>query len=191
MFEHAIEVEDVDIDMLGHASNIAFLRWIQEAAIAHSMAMGLDVEAYRRLGAFFVVRRHEVDYLRPALRGDSLLMRTWIDSAAAAKVERVTEFVRMPASRASGGLAVCVDGAAAVQGTAVRSPTAGEMVAKARTTWGFVEATTGRPTRIPDDIRIAFGFAPRKSSAPPPPVELAEGDAAAPALRPIARVAGE
>jgi acyl-CoA thioester hydrolase len=183
MIEHAIEVEDVDIDMLGHASNIAFLRWIQEAAIAHSIAMGLDVEAYRRLGAFFVVRRHEVDYLRPALRGDSLLMRTWIDSAAAAKVERVTEIVRMPAGPG---------GAAAVQGTAERSaPAAGEMVAKARTTWGFVEATTGRPTRIPDDIRIAFGFAPRKSSAPPPPVELAEEVPTSPARRPIARVAGE
>jgi acyl-CoA thioester hydrolase len=143
MFEHVIEVGDGDIDMLGHASNIAFLRWIQDSAILHSTAMGLDVEAYRRLGAFFVVRRHEVDYLRPALRGESLRLRTWIDSAAAAKCERVTEFVRSPS---------------------------GDVVAKARTTWGFVEATTGRPTRITDEIRIAFGFAPRKPSAAPPPV---------------------
>src|SRR5580704_15555434 len=145
MFEHAIEVGEGDIDMLGHASNIAFLRWIQESAILHSTAMGLDVEAYRRMGSFFVVRRHEVDYLRPALRGESLLMRTWIDTAAAAKFERVTEFVRPD----------------------------GVSVAKARTTWGFVEATSGRPTRIPDEIRIAFGFAPRKSSVPPPPVVVA------------------
>ena len=149
MFEHTIQVGDGDIDMLGHASNIAFVRWIQEAAIAHSAARGLDVEAYMRLGACFVVRRHELDYLRPVLRGESLLMRTWIDSAAAAKCERVTEFQRagMPSVEAA------------------RNP-----VAKARTTWGFVEATTGRPTRIPDDIRVAFGFAPRKSSVPPPPV---------------------
>jgi acyl-CoA thioester hydrolase len=143
MFEHAIEVGEGDIDMLGHASNIAFLRWIQESAILHSTAMGFDVDAYMRLGAFFVVRRHEVDYLRPALRGESILMRTWIDSAAAAKCERVTEFVR---------------------------PGLPGLIAKARTTWGFVEAATGRPTRIPDDIRVAFGFAPRKSSMPPPPV---------------------
>jgi len=152
MFEHVIEVGDADIDMLGHASNIAFLRWIQESAILHSTAMGLDVEAYMRLGAFFVVRRHEVDYLRPALRGESLRMRTWIDSAAAAKCERVTEFVRSPA---------------------------GDIVAKARTTWGFVEATTGRPTRIPDDIRVAFGFAPRKSTSttsPPPPLAAVVGE---------------
>jgi acyl-CoA thioester hydrolase len=154
MFEHAIEVGEGDIDMLGHASNIAFLRWIQDSAIAHSTAMGLDVDAYRRLGAFFVVRRHEVDYLRPALRGESLLMRTWIDSAAAAKCERVTEVLRI--------------GAHSTNGT-------GDLVAKARTIWGFVEATSGRPTRIPDDIRVAFGFAPRKSSVPPPAVSTVGG----------------
>ena len=57
------------------------------------------------------------------------------------------------------------------------------MVAKARTTWGFVEATTGRPTRIPDDIRVAFGFAPRKSSSLRRRCGPAEH-------RPLARVAG-
>jgi acyl-CoA thioester hydrolase len=150
MFEHVIEVGDGDIDMLGHASNIAFLRWIQDSAILHSTAMGLTFEAYRRLGAFFVVRRHEVDYLRPALRGESLRLRTWLESAAAAKCERMTEIVRV--APANGG--------------------SSEIVAKARTTWGFVEATTGRPTRIPDDIRIAFGFAPRKSTTPPPPAAI-------------------
>jgi acyl-CoA thioester hydrolase len=141
MFEHVIRVGDDDIDMLGHASNIAFVRWIQEAAIAHSLACGLDMDGYRKLGAFFVVRRHEVDYLRPVLRSEALVLRTWIDSAAAAKCERATEL-----ARADGGV----------------------LVAKARTTWGYVEATTGRPTRIPDAIRVAFGFPPRRSAPPPP-----------------------
>src|SRR5579862_4306178 len=128
MFEHAIRVEDGDIDMLGHASNIAFVRWIQEAAIAHSHARGLDVEGYRRLGGFFVVRRHEVDYLRPVRRSEELVLRTWIDSAAAAKCERAVDIVRVGD---------------------------GVTVARARTTWGYVEASTGRPTRIPDEIRVA------------------------------------
>ena len=151
MFEHLIEVAEGDIDLLGHASNIAFLRWIQDSAIAHSAAVGLDLDAYRRIGAFFVVRRHEVDYLRSALRGESLLMRTWIETAAAAKVERRTEIYRL--APGSSGL---------------DAPSERELLAKAKTTWGFVEAATGSPTRIPDDVRVAFGFAPRKSSAPPP-----------------------
>ena len=85
-------------------------------------------------------------------------MRTWIDTAAAAKFERMTECLRLAPDQAAGGC---------------------EVVAKARTTWGFVEATSGRPTRIPDGIRVAFGFAPRKSSVPPPIVT------------PIASVGGE
>jgi acyl-CoA thioester hydrolase len=143
MHEYAIRVEDADIDMLGHASNIAVVRWIQDAAIAHSVAVGFSLESYLRVGAFFVIRRNEVDYLRPALRGEELKVRTWIASAAAAKCERATEFVRA---------------------------SDGEVVSRSVTTWGFVEAATGRPTRIPDEVRIAFGFPPRSRSAPPPPM---------------------
>jgi acyl-CoA thioester hydrolase len=153
MHEHAIRVDDADIDMLGHASNIAFVRWIQDVAVAHSAAVGLDIGAYMRLGAFFVVRRNEIDYLRPVLRGEALLVRTWIVSAAAAKCQRATELARA---------------------------STGEVVARSLTTWGFVEATTGRPTRIPDEVRVAFGYPPRKSSAPPPnqdAVSDAVGDA--------------
>ncbi len=150
MYEYAIKVEEADIDMLGHASNIAVVRWIQDAAIAHSVAAGLALEAYVRFGAFFVIRRNEVDYLRPALRGEDITVRTWIASAAAAKCERATEFVRT---------------------------SDGEVVARSVTTWGFVEATTGRPTRIPDDVRVAFGYPPRsRSSAPPTMIVPSLGD---------------
>jgi acyl-CoA thioester hydrolase len=140
--EHAmaVTVVDADIDELGHASNIAYVRWIQEIAIAHSSKVGLDVPAYRTLGGVFFVRRHEIDYLRPVLRGDRLALRTWIDSAMAAKCKRATEI----------------------------SNESGTVVCRAMTTWGFVEIATGRPIRIPDAIRLAFGH-PRESKPPPPP----------------------
>lgn len=133
-----LHVGDGDIDELGHASNIAYVRWIQDVAVAHSSAVGLDFEAYRELGAVFVVRRHEIDYLRPVLRGDRLEVRTWIDSAFAAKAKRATEITRIGDS---GGVAV----------------------ARAITTWGYVEIASGRPTRIPDRVRIAFGHSPLKA----------------------------
>lgn len=130
IFVLPLEVTDDDIDMLGHANNIAYLRWIQDVALAHSAAVGLGMEGYSQLGAVFVVRRHEIDYLRPIVRGDRLELRTWIDSASAAKCKRATEIVRL--------------------GTT-------EVVAsRAMTTWGFVELATGRPTRIPDSVRVAF-----------------------------------
>lgn len=131
-FELTMVVPDGDIDELGHASNIAYVRWIQDVALAHSVAVGLDVEAYRTIGAVFFVRRHEIDYLRPALRGERLLLRTWIDSIFAAKVLRGTEILKVGA-----------DGSTT-------------KIARAMTTWGCVEIATGRPTRIPFAIREAF-----------------------------------
>jgi acyl-CoA thioester hydrolase len=130
-FELRVEVRAEDIDELGHANNTVYVRWIQDIAVAHSVAVGLGVEAYRAIGAVFVVRRHEIDYLRPVLRGDHLLLRTWIDSIFAAKCLRVTEMVRVD------------DGGETT-------------VAHAITTWGCIEIATGRPTRIPSEIRDAF-----------------------------------
>jgi acyl-CoA thioester hydrolase len=140
MYEHSFDVTADDIDALGHASNISYVRWIQDVAVAHSAAVGMDMAAFERLGAVFVVRRHEIDYLRPLLRGDAVVARTWIASAMAAKCHRLTELRR------------AVDG---------------HVVARADTTWGFVDVTTGRPTRIPDALRVAFGIAPRTPTSPP------------------------
>jgi acyl-CoA thioester hydrolase len=131
-FELPVRVLDTDIDELGHANNIVFVRWIQDVAVAHSVAVGLTVEAYRTIGAVFFVRRHEIDYLRPVLRGDDLLLRTWIDSIFAAKCLRGTEFVKRG-----------TDGSETI-------------VARSMTTWGCVEIMSGRPTRIPSAIRDAF-----------------------------------
>lgn len=128
-YEIAFRVVDDDIDDLGHASNISYVRWIQDVAVQHSAAVGLDLTAYQKLGAVFVVVRHEIDYLRPALRGDRLRARTWISSVMAAKCMRSTEI-----SRESDAI----------------------LLARATTTWGFIEVATGRPRRIPEDVRVAF-----------------------------------
>ena len=128
-FRLELTVADEDIDVLGHASNIAFVRWIQDVAIAHSSAVGLGLDAYQRLGAVFVVVRHEIDYVRPALRGDALVARTWISSVMAAKCVRATELARKAD---------------------------GQVLARGQTTWGFIEMASGRPRRIPDEVRAAF-----------------------------------
>lgn len=125
-------VEPSDIDLLGHANNVSFVRWIQDVAVAHSAALGLDFEAYRRVGGVFVVVRHEVDYVRPAFRGDAIELRTWIADLMAAKCTRATE---------------------------LRRSADGELLAKALTTWGFVELATGRPLRMPDDVRAPLAAA--------------------------------
>jgi acyl-CoA thioester hydrolase len=130
-FRHEFVVGDEDIDFIGHASNVSFVRWIQETALAHSASVGLDLDAYQRLGSIFIVVRHEVDYLRPAMRGDLIAARTWVPTVTTAKCFRHTEFVRKVDS---------------------------QLLAKGVTTWALMEIATGRPKRITAEIRAAFGW---------------------------------
>lgn len=143
IFAHEIVVAPADIDVLGHASNITFVRWIQETALAHSSAVGLDVDAYKELGAVFVIVRHEIDYMRPAMLGDVLESRTWVSSVMAAKCLRSTEIVRKAD---------------------------GQVLARGMTTWGFIEIATGRPKRIAQSVKSAFAWVDTRPSAPPPSV---------------------
>jgi acyl-CoA thioester hydrolase len=128
-FRTSFVVTEKDIDDLEHTSNIAYVRWIQEIASAHSEAVGLDLDTYRRVGGVFVVVRHEIDYLRPTVRGDLLIARTWLPSVMAAKCIRATEIVRGPE---------------------------GTLVTRAQTTWGWIDLASGRPRRIPAEVRAAF-----------------------------------
>ncbi len=123
-----ISVAREHLDAQGHASNVVFLDWMNRAAIEHSAALGFDA-AYRRLGAMFVVRRHEIDYDRPARLGDALLCATWISRVGRATAERRHEIIR------------AADGA---------------RLARGRNVWAYVSAATGRPHRIPPPIVAAF-----------------------------------
>lgn len=127
-----VRVDAEHIDGQGHASNVAFVDWMNRAAIAHSAALGLDLAAYQRLGAMFVVRRHEIDYVRPARAGDELLCATWIALMEKASAERRHEIVR------AGD---------------------GEIIVRGRNVWAFVDAATGRPRRIAEEVLAAFGMA--------------------------------
>lgn len=130
-FSRDLVVDASDIDMLGHASNLSVVRWIQDTALAHSAAVGLDMAEYRRLGVIFVVVRHEIDYLRPAFAGDVLVARTWVPVVQTAKCFRHTTFAR-------------------------KSDDA--VLAKAVTTWALIEFDTGRPKRFTPEVRTAFGW---------------------------------
>ncbi|HQU47038.1 MAG TPA: acyl-CoA thioesterase, partial [Pirellulales bacterium] len=80
IYEHHHVVRPDEIDELGHANNLAYLRWLQDAAVAHSAVQGWPAEAYRKLGLGWVVRSHEITYERPALPGDAVVVRTWVAS---------------------------------------------------------------------------------------------------------------
>lgn len=118
-----------DIDELEHVSNLVYLRWILQAARAHSDAMGWGTAEYRSLGAVWVVRRHEIDYAHATLLGQQLAVTTWVDTWKRVSCVRKTELVRVADAR---------------------------LVCRAATTWAFVSFAQGRPTKIPDALRAAF-----------------------------------
>lgn len=126
--EHTIEVvaQPADIDENQHVSNLVYLRWVIDAAVAHSEAVGWDHARYVREGCVFVVRRHEIDYLASALQGDRVLVTTFVSSWSAATSKRFTRITRD-----------------------------GRELARAVTTWAFV-GLDGRPRRIPVHVLDAF-----------------------------------
>ena len=130
-FVHEVEVVDADIDNLGHASNLIYLRWVQDAALAHSTALGFPETAYLARGQVWVVRKHEIEYLRPAVAGDRLRIETRVVLMKVANSVRRTEIFRN-----------------------------GELVCRASTDWVYVDLSRGRPLRIPAEIRDAFPLEP-------------------------------
>src|SRR6185436_13820105 len=65
------------IDANGHANNVEFVRWMQEAAVAHADAVGCT-KATIAAAATWVVRSHKVEYRKAALAEDVLRVVTWV-----------------------------------------------------------------------------------------------------------------
>ena len=128
-----LQVQDADLDELGHVNNAHYLRYAEEAARAHSAARGLPLDAYQALGALPVVRKHTIRYRRPALPGDRL--------------EVTTEVRRIDRRRA-------------VRHTDIRRAGDGALLAEADTEWVWVDAERGRPVPVPEAVRSAFEAQP-------------------------------
>jgi acyl-CoA thioester hydrolase len=126
VFEMALTAAPEHIDELGHVNNAVWVQWIQQVAVAHwdAVAAQAHKEAY-----FWVVVRHEIDYLRPALAGDRIIARTWVaDAPHGARFERFMEFTGAD----------------------------GKTCVRARTQWAIIDRAAGRPIRVPADLVAPF-----------------------------------
>lgn len=139
LFRRRRTVVAEDCDELGHVNNAVWVRFVVELAEAHSLALGLDLAAYRELGGLWIVRRHEIDYHRPAVPGDEVLEETWVADLHGARSLRGARFARAS------------DGA---------------LLVSAATHWAFVDAASGRPRRVPPRLRDAFPTLAAPPTAP-------------------------
>jgi acyl-CoA thioester hydrolase len=84
-----------------------------------------------------VIRTHRIEYLNPAFAGDALTVLTWVANFRKVRSLRRYKFIR------------------AADKT---------ILAQGETDWVFVDAGTGRPRAIPDEIKNAFGVATEEAA---------------------------
>ena len=129
IYEHHVTVLPSDIDENEHANNQCYLRWMNEAAIAHSSENGWMAQRYLDLGASWFARKHTIEYLSPSFEGDRLVVCTGVADWYSFRSTRVYRIVRISDNK---------------------------VIAKAETLWVFVNLSTGKPTKLPKEVSEAF-----------------------------------
>jgi acyl-CoA thioester hydrolase len=128
VYRFDLKVSAEVVDGNGHVNNVAYVQWMQDAAISHSRASGCT-QATEAIGATWVARTHHIEYLHPAFAGDTITVLTWVADFRKVRSLRKYKFLRATDSKA---------------------------LAQAETDWVFVDARTGRPLAIPPQIKSAF-----------------------------------
>ena len=118
-----------ECDAYGHLNNAVYLRYMQEAAFNASAAIGFNRERYVAMGYIWLARLTEIEYLRPVRYGDNVVVTTWVEDMHRVRSWRAYE---------------------------MRNQESGEMVARARTDWVFVDTTRGMPATIPAEVAAAY-----------------------------------
>ncbi|GGY13728.1 acyl-CoA thioesterase [Paludibacterium paludis] len=130
-----------DIDGLGHTNNAVYVRWCEQAGWAHSRALGLDIDDYRRLDRGMAIRRGNYHYLLPTTEGEPLLLGTWLiagDSPLSAF--RCFQLVRLSDRNT---------------------------VLRGRWELVCIELSSGRPKRLPKEFKAAYQPAMTAAACPP------------------------
>jgi acyl-CoA thioester hydrolase len=135
IYRHDIEVAPSAIDENGHVNNVQYVQWMQDAAVQHSNASGCT-QTTLELGATWVIRSHQIEYLRPAFLEDHLIVLTWVSNFRKVRSLRKYRFFRA-SDRA--------------------------ILANGETDWVLVNSSSGRPMAIPDHLAAKFELIPEQS----------------------------
>ncbi|WP_100899300.1 acyl-CoA thioesterase [Nostoc flagelliforme] len=128
-FKTLLRVRHYEMDALGHVNNAVYQNYLEQAAIEHSEHLGLTLDVYRQVGGVFVMRRVEIDYLRPAVAGDTLEVTTWLKEMRGTRALRCYE---------------------------IRKQNQDNLLVTAEALWVWVDAQTMRPRPIPNVMLDKF-----------------------------------
>jgi acyl-CoA thioester hydrolase len=113
-------VESSEIDTLNHVNNVVYVKWMEQVAVEHWAELTKENPLPNYI---WVVTRHEIDYLKQALLGDEITIKTWVGTTHGFKSERHIEFYKKDT-----------------------------LLVKVKTVWAMLDAKTFKPTRITENV---------------------------------------
>ena len=129
-----LQVGSEEIDAYGHVNNAVYVSWCDKIAWAHTAAVGIGEEEFRRLDRGMAVRETEIHHLGAALEGDRIRVGNWMYWAdGRLKAQRRFQIVRMN------------DGAT---------------LARAVSLYVCIELSTGKPKRWPPEFQQRYRVRP-------------------------------
>lgn len=125
-FEQTIRVTKAHLDELQHVNNVQYLQWVQDIAGAHWQSL---IAGKTEAFGLWVVRSHHIEYKRQAKLGDNLRAVTHVELTKGFLSERIVRFY--------------------LEDTTT-------LVAQCSTQWCYLDPTTQKLLRIPEDIHALF-----------------------------------
>ena len=123
-YSHKIRVGESDLDALNHVNNVVYLQWVNDISEKH---WNLLADEELRKKYFWVVLRHEIDYLNQAVHGDQIKVVTWVGASKGVRSVRHVEMF-------------------------IEDGDENKPLIRASSTWCLIDAKTLRPTRIREDV---------------------------------------
>jgi acyl-CoA thioester hydrolase len=124
--EKEIIVSKNDLDDLNHVNNVVYIHWVQEIAKTHWKSL-VSNEIIKNY--FWVLLEHEIKYLNPAFLNDKIRLKTYIEKTDGVKSSRIVEIYNKDTNK---------------------------LLVTSKTIWCLINAKTGKPNRITEDIKKAF-----------------------------------
>ncbi len=116
-----------DIDMAHHVNNSKYLAYLEDCGIELVRSRGWPIARMTEAGFGIIARHYRIEYRQPALMDDELEIATWVSD-----LKRATAVRHYTVSRVADG----------------------QLLARARALWVWVNLQTGKPIRIPADFIV-------------------------------------
>jgi acyl-CoA thioester hydrolase len=145
-----LQVRSYELRSDGTVGHAVFMQWFQETAFEASASRGFGMRKYDEMGAVWVMREVDVEFLEPARYLEEIQVSTWVSD-----FHRVRSHREYEARRASDGT----------------------LLAHARVDWVFLDATTLALRRVPTEMSTLFELGEHPALEPIVWPDLAAGEA--------------